>query len=287
MPNRRQILWKLSCRSGLLGVLLLVGGGLARAEELDGELAGSSVDLPLAPVVAVLVGLLVFVVLRGRAWLRLEVEPALRELRQAAEGLRQRSEPPVLRRPRPKAHEVPPLLGEVWVRAGEIALVGGGGPALAVQAVAEVLLAPRGTVVLAGEAMDDDALFRALSEAGVADALMESGRLLRVDLSSLQSDPSGVLALLGPLAAPVVLVATLSADGAPSRFIATVRDLVARSEPDVRSSDAAMLVVLQGGSPGLVRTLADAPALAAARWWAGASLDFPMDESTAARNDGG
>ena len=96
-----------------------------------------------------------------------------------------------------------------------------------------------------------------------------------------------MLALLGPLAAPVVLVAALPAEGAPSRFIATVRDLVARSEPDVRSSDAAMLVVLLGGSPGLVRTLADAPALAAARWWSGASLDFPMDESTGARNDGG
>lgn len=263
--------------------LALCWGGSALAQAPVATAEDTAMELPLAPIVAVLVGLLVFLALRLRAWLRLEVEPALRALEQAAAGLRRRASPPVLRRVEVGGSSAPLVLGSEWIRPGEVSVVGGGGPELPLRIASELLAAGRGTVIL-GLARSDVDLIEGLAGLGVgAEPLAE--RLLRVEPEAALRDPGGLLAQVAVQPAPHFVVVGLSGGSEPARFVPRVREAAALAEPEVRAARASLVLVMLDGAPGVARLLADAPGVSEGRWLSGSALVFPTDESAVARAD--
>lgn len=255
----------------------------ALAQQAQAEVEPAGVELPLAPVVAVLVGVLVFVALRLRAWLRLEVEPALHALREAAAGLRRRTEPPVLRRMVSHRAGPPLVLGSEWIRGSEVSVVGGGGAELALAVAAELLSATGGTVVL-GLTRPDEEVFSYLEGRGLSREAV-GARLLRVDAAAAARDPGGLLAQAAAQPSPLYVVLGLDGSGHPSTFVPWARDVAARAEPEVRRAAASLIIVLLDAAPGAVRVLAGAPGVSEGRWLSGEGLVFPTDESAAARAD--
>jgi len=254
----------------------LAGSGTAWAQDTTAAEGG----LPLAPLIAALVGVVVFVAYRVRAWVRTEVEPVLADLHGASTKLRERAEPPRLRAFAPAALEVGPVLQRRILATGGVTLVGAVDGEPAVRAVADLLDQPGGTVLLAVDGWSDAELAQALSARGAGLVAAASRRLLRVDVEALAGAPEAGLAaaLLSPAPLTVVFVAPERDDfGVLS---AEVRDLAARFEVAARAHSAAVLVCvpLASEARGWLRPLAEAPGVVGAWWFDGGALVSPLDE---------
>ncbi len=276
----------LACWLLLTGVAAAQDGQAAAGAQMASTTAESSdLTLPIAPVLGVLVGLIVFLALRVRAWLGLEVEPALREVREAAEGLQRTAAPPVLRRLILDEGQRPAVLGESWLEPGTVSVVGADGVDVLLRTVCDLLSTGTGTVVLGAEALDDHALADVLRQRGLdPQAITAARRLLRTEVDDMLRDPAGVLSAVGLQEPPITLVAAPRKDNASEAgFVAGLRKVVARAEPACREGQAALLLVLTDAPPGAARLLADAPGLDRARWWTGDALVFPSSEAAAER----
>jgi len=256
----------------------LAGPGTAWAQDA----ASTEGGLPLAPLIAALVGVIVFVAYRVRAWVRTEVEPALADLRGASTKLRERAEPPRLRAFTPAAPDVGPVLQRRILVAGGVTLVGAEDGEPAVRALADLLEQPGGTVLLAVDGWSDDELAQALSARGAGLVDAASRRLLRVDAEELAAAPEAGLAgaLLWP--APLTVVVVVPRRDDFGVLNAELRDLAARFELAARPHGAAVLVCVPMApeARGWLRVLAEAPGVVGAWWFDGGVLVSPLDEPT-------